>query len=93
MALSAATVERVKRTKFGRYAALSRLEEKVGSWNEVPFTLYRLNSNLFDALDFENNGVETKEDLSKLFNERVDPLLDCLAELQVYLTELKTTLA
>lgn len=92
MALSAATIERVKNTKFGRMAALSRLEEQVGWPSDVPYRLYQLNSGLFDALDWENNGVETKEDFRELFSEKVKPLKFYLSELLEYFTTLEATL-
>ncbi len=82
MALSTATVERVKNTKFGRMAALSRLEEQVGWPSDVPYQLYRLNSGLFDALDWENNRVESKEDFKALFREKVKPLIEYLRQLE-----------
>ena len=92
MALSEETVERVKHTKFGRAAALSRLEEQVGWPNDVPYKLYKLNSGLFDALDWENNGVESREEFKELFNERVEPLLAQLRALEEYLTLLQEDL-
>jgi hypothetical protein len=87
LALSAATIERVKSTKFGSMAALSRLQEQVGWPSDVPYQLYRLNSGLFDALDWENNEVESKEDFKALFRERVNPLAEYLNRLQSLLNE------
>jgi len=92
VALSAATVERVKNTKFGRAAALSRLEEQVGWPNDVPYKLYKLNSGLFDALDWENNGVESREEFKELFSEKVKPLKSYLTELLEYFSTLEATL-
>lgn len=92
MALSAATIERVKSTKFGRMAALSRVEEQVGWPSDVPYKLYWLNSGLCAALDWESNGVETKEDFRELFNQRVTPILTCLKELETYLAQLRNIL-
>lgn len=81
MALSTETVERVKRTKFGRAAALSRFEES-GVWPEdVNYQLYRRCSELFDSLNWETNGVETTEEFATLFKHSAAKLSGCLTEL------------
>ena len=86
VALSTATIERVKASGFGRAAAISRIEEQMGWPADISYQLYRLNSHLFDALDWENNSVETKEEFS-------DRVTGPLSDLQEYLEQLKQIIA
>lgn len=86
MALSASTIDRVKKSRFGRMAAISRLEQQVDGLKDIPYNLYSLNKSLFEVFDFENNGVETKEDLKILFEAKGRPLLNFLSQLETTLS-------